>query len=400
MAREPYEVNIPAPWTYFVNGSQFGSGICPDAMHAKENAGGVKRVRPVSKWIDPTHYELLFTRWSRGSGSSITEWKNTVHPFDRETYEFTGCVAGRPDFNVLNAFNECMQPWGDYDALYHASECYRKALVKMQQKKVDLGVAFAERTKTASMLAGAASKCARSVLALKGNKLQRAASILGVRAGRDLGPKRWAQKWLEWKYGWMPLVSDIKGAVEALQSRDKSDWKITTSAGHKQDLKRRITSGAYGSKCSVSVSGFAGVKVRVDCVPPDDLLASLNSVGLINAANTAWELIPYSFVVDWFVPVGSWIESLGALALSEGGVVCTSRICKMEWSSFGLDDSGKYASYDVTYRNSFEATKRYVNLIRVVSPMGFPSFPSPRQGVNSLQRMASALSLLVVAFAK
>ena len=41
-------------------------------------------------------------------------------------------------------------------------------------------------------------------------------------------------------------------------------------------------------------------------------LAELSSVGLINPVELAWELLPYSFVVDWFLPIGPWISALTA----------------------------------------------------------------------------------------
>jgi hypothetical protein len=38
-------------------------------------------------------------------------------------------------------------------------------------------------------------------------------------------------------------------------------------------------------------------------------------LGLINPAVVAWELVPFSFLVDWFIPVGkfldSWTDQLG-----------------------------------------------------------------------------------------
>lgn len=36
------------------------------------------------------------------------------------------------------------------------------------------------------------------------------------------------------------------------------------------------------------------------------------SFGLINPAVLAWELIPFSFVVDWFAPIGNTLDALDA----------------------------------------------------------------------------------------
>jgi hypothetical protein len=39
-------------------------------------------------------------------------------------------------------------------------------------------------------------------------------------------------------------------------------------------------------------------------------LNSWGSFGLLNPAAVAWELLPFSFVVDWFLPVGRYLEGL------------------------------------------------------------------------------------------
>jgi hypothetical protein len=38
------------------------------------------------------------------------------------------------------------------------------------------------------------------------------------------------------------------------------------------------------------------------------------ALGVANPASIAWELVPYSFVVDWFVPVGNTLEAMTATA--------------------------------------------------------------------------------------
>ncbi len=53
-----------------------------------------------------------------------------------------------------------------------------------------------------------------------------------------------------------------------------------------------------------NVSATISSRVRVD--NPNLFLAS--RLGLTNPAAVAWELVPYSFVVDWFVNVGDYLN--------------------------------------------------------------------------------------------
>lgn len=38
-------------------------------------------------------------------------------------------------------------------------------------------------------------------------------------------------------------------------------------------------------------------------------LALANQLGFVNPATVAWELVPFSFLVDWFVPVGRFLST-------------------------------------------------------------------------------------------
>jgi len=52
-----------------------------------------------------------------------------------------------------------------------------------------------------------------------------------------------------------------------------------------------------------------------------DELVNLARWGLINPATVVWELVPFSFVVDWFAPVGNTLDALtsGVGLESNGG---------------------------------------------------------------------------------
>jgi hypothetical protein len=58
------------------------------------------------------------------------------------------------------------------------------------------------------------------------------------------------------------------------------------------------------------------IRHRVICqlgaVIDNPSIAYLNSFGLINPLSIAWELVPWSFAIDWFVPVGKTLEAVTA----------------------------------------------------------------------------------------
>jgi hypothetical protein len=49
---------------------------------------------------------------------------------------------------------------------------------------------------------------------------------------------------------------------------------------------------------------------------------SVRDYGLIDIPQAMWEIMPYSFIIDWFIPVGNWLAAitpkLGIVTLAEG----------------------------------------------------------------------------------
>jgi hypothetical protein len=58
----------------------------------------------------------------------------------------------------------------------------------------------------------------------------------------------------------------------------------------------------------------------------------MKTVGLLNPATVAWELVPYSFIADWFVPVGDYLTGLTADCglVFKGGSVTSGTVCHVE----------------------------------------------------------------------
>ena len=120
-------------------------------------------------------------------------------------------------------------------------------------------------------------------------------------------------KWLEVQYGWIPLMNDVVGAMEHLLQEDRgplihADGRYTDHDTRKIRLDTGF-SGVY-SNCEIKQQFTAWVSLWYELNLPE--LVELSQLGLINPSEICWELLPYSFVVDWFVPVGSWLSALTA----------------------------------------------------------------------------------------
>jgi hypothetical protein len=141
--------------------------------------------------------------------------------------------------------------------------------------------------------------------------------ILNFRSVDDL-----TNAWLEGRYGWRVLVYDMKDIAEVLSNLDSSRTRFRKYVGSSFTETDRVaidTATAYETRLGyiettydISVRGF----VIADISPPSFAF---------NPITTAWELIPYSFVIDWIVNIGQFLETLSFLVLrsnhySAGGI--------------------------------------------------------------------------------
>lgn len=129
--------------------------------------------------------------------------------------------------------------------------------------------------------------------------------------------------WLEYAFGWTPLVNDIDDAMHALADVNagvsRSPLKVIHARGSDENSalnSKWITLTANGQHYSIrgkrrrkrkAEVRYLGA-VSVDKVP--SFTPRYLGLGLRDFLPTAWELVPYSFLVDYFVNVDNIIDAV------------------------------------------------------------------------------------------
>lgn len=201
----------------------------------------------------------------------------------------------------------------DWYSTTEASQAKNLAYERLKDalgSQASLGVFLAEISQSVGMIANRLGQLYDFGRALKRGNLVRAARILStpvpVKASKK---KKFADNYLEFHFGWSPLISDIFSAIEVLQLplpiipvRGRASVPILHVLGSGVE-----SSGIYSEqRWDGVVRCIQGVTVRID----NPALYLANSLGLVNPATVAFELIPFSFVLDWFVNVESFISSM------------------------------------------------------------------------------------------
>jgi hypothetical protein len=117
--------------------------------------------------------------------------------------------------------------------------------------------------------------------------------------------------WLEYSYGWKPLVQDIYTAVNVVQRpfpfrtvRGKAHGKYALSVPYGNYTTHQYYWGISHYSWDIRLLLQANVSVS------NWVAWRANELGLTNPLSVAWEVIPFSFAVDWFVPIGNYLQSL------------------------------------------------------------------------------------------
>jgi hypothetical protein len=363
-------------------------------------------------FIPPLGYEAEFTKQS-SQGYTAT-WA-----LERRFNVDTLATDSKEWYTGVNQQTPLPDPSTDPSVIQKLKDkATRKLLEKLKDSSVNLAQAYAERGETAKTIANTVTSLSKSYLALRRGNFKDAAVALGLasksskRAGRKFvteyksnATSGAANGWLALQYGWKPLLDDVHGAATALAKAnlagENGNTVFATASGtarEKFDLRDKfsyVISSGYSGSDVVTRSRTASIVVRAQCryarsSPPVSDLASL---GITNPALLAWELVPYSFVVDWFLPIGNWLSSLDAtvgLSFQSGFVSTLTKYRAVTfWDTGIVRTDGRWTlnrhNIQMIERDTMDRTRF----------SSFPAAPAPRfKNPVSFSHVTSAMALI------
>lgn len=372
--------------------------------------GGVRRYRTASKSGDYTGPKPKPMPYPPPQRSL-----NVTRGFVRETlgqYVNTASqgqyLGGRSGFYDMTKVNNLDPYFPKPQDLVSPSDTYTKLLLKIKDQSVNLAQAFAERGQTTNLFASTARRLATAAFMLRKGNWVEASRHLGYDLTR--GQRRrlannallWskdqrkllANSWLELQYGWRPLIDDVFGSVEAIAKANIEGGLVLSKSARvspdprtysRQNIKK-VNPFIYGITEYVDGVRTVSAKTRTKVwfrSRSNTLVSTLADVGITNPAVLVWELLPYSFVVDWCLPVGNWLNTFDATA--------------------GHEFLAGYTATEYQYRDTITGRHGY----RVESSQsytrtaltGFPRAPIPSfKNPIGPEHVANAMALLQLAF--
>jgi hypothetical protein len=263
-----------------------------------------------------------------------------------------------------------------------------------------MGVSLAETDKLAGTVAGALKSLTFGVADLATGNFGRFARRFGTsppsrRASQRLLATDISGRFLEMRYAWAPAINDVYEASKAFEALSNGPRQVTFKV-----TRRKTQSGTYNTNYC-KVNQVLAVQ-RTYTYEMYEELAAFRQMGLGNPLTILWERLPWSFVIDWFIPIGTYLSLIGQVPFMKGRWMRTS---SMRWQSSGSYRMDQSASSLWNYIPSTpipDGDWTVFNMERVIS-FSPPTVPRPRlQVAGAVQggRVLNALALSHQVFAR
>lgn len=256
-------------------------------------------------WFHPSQSVPCVGNWFQGTTGDASQWQNL---------EFF-----RPSAAEL---------------FYQDQVARTKILNKVAQKKWDLGVSTLEMKQTAGLVSALAKDMvfgiqkivnSKASVARQTNNLLRetrkhgdfykAAEAVGMRDTRLLESIK--DRWMQYQFGIRPALNDVDSATRALDDlifKENHGLRISAKGGHSSSEDHVLSMTPTNMPFSTVISYNRRLETHYSASydVPLDGVSSLTTLGLDNPASIGWEVTRLSWMFDYVVGVGDWLQSFSA----------------------------------------------------------------------------------------
>jgi hypothetical protein len=203
-------------------------------------------------------------------------------------------------------------------------------------------------------------------------KVARAIKKLDVKyLAKQLSAKELSDRYMEFRYSLRPLVGEVTNTLNAINSigvrRDRLTFRgaVVDMYDTSNDLLRHDDTsfgvweaGDWKRDRTLRQTRHTSVRVRAGVLTEtwsDDLIGKF---GLLDIPESTWELVPFSFVVDWFFNVGAKVAAfsynyglrpLASWVTTELVTIRKTHVLQDEWRQVYVKRPGTIVEKDQSY---------------------------------------------------
>lgn len=331
--------------------------------------------------------------WSGGDG-----WLETIAGKTRDKWNNYNVVIQeqRSTPSVYNPtwyFVSSHDPgfFSDYFTNAHEMRLQSKLVTAIREHDFNLAVNVAQGKMTADLVVGNLKKFGRSMLSLKRGDFAGAARQLGASPRpTKLKPSDISGRWLELQYGWLPALGDTFEACKAYEAITKGPRSQTVSVS--LGVPYTFDGSQSPSNWTGLGTGRCSKKIIYEMSEP---MTASRSLGLLDPLSVAWEIVPYSFVIDWFIPIGTYLENLSIIP-NLAGRFCTTSFQRYNNRSIPKPTASWYYEGCSQVYSTQRVNRVVSSALNVVGPsfVAIPKAMKPRRIWNAIA-LASQIFLPV-----
>lgn len=282
-----------------------------------------------------------------------------------------------------------------------------KAYAKVANVQMSLAETILERASTIKVFIERAKQIKNLYDALKNGKLppipskykgKKKAAAKAAAANKDI-----SALWLEYSFMWMPILSDIKLLLDGIKPIEGVyvRGKAVVSGSKYVHSTWPMNGGARTTSVFSTRTVSATVKLWVTI--DDPLVALQSEMGFLTPVSV-WNVLPFSFVVDWFFRIGALFERLcfPGKTITQGST--TTKIEDSAYSFASLSGlywvTDEYPPRNIYYTSKGSGINRKTVLYKRVLGVPSPFFITTNFQNMSWWTVGTTWALLTTLFSK
>jgi hypothetical protein len=283
----------------------------------------------VAPFVGPIYTGSTSNPYNVWSKMSFTQRQPISRPLPHYSHRAIG-YATNENTGEISPLSIPFAPFWSYDkggaqyaniVSFLEAQAYDKLWAKVHGKHTaSLGTSLAEVSESAAMVANRVGSISKAYTALKRGRIGDLWDALALkdpvsrarakRVNSRVQKKRvdLANGFLELEFGWRPMIQDIYDAINVIQKASLRTGFTSGKAMHRvHEEYSRMEDGGF--RHTRRETGLIAVSMgcKITTINPNVALANL--LGLVNPATVAWNVTPFSYLVNWFIPVDRFLNS-------------------------------------------------------------------------------------------
>lgn len=259
----------------------------------------------------------------------------------------------------------------------------------------NVSVLFAERVKTIKMVAGRVISFGHAIVDAKNRlrKLERNpqwTKKLAHYKGHRISQV--GKYWLEFWFGWYPIIKDIERALIHKPTKERYPAygvRLSTLTGSSFNVHGVL----------VETKTIFRVKLKADVTVVDPGARLMAELGLANPLSTIWELISFSWLVDYFFNIGTVLASydaqIGVELSNTSSTVSRERSATVKGGQVVFNSSSTSVTQVVHEGTYHTFHKSRSSVLPEIVPLSLRMGPGDRQWLHILALLASRLKRFI-----